>query len=307
MSKIKIILNHKFYKIIIIAAIVIAILSSMCIISVYPNQTAVIEFANSIHRVKDTSGPALKLPWESVEKIIQKNLIYTSKASTLITNDGIPVVVSISSVYQIDDIYTLKKSVRGELVTGAEYQIENSQYGQLKNTVASYKYSDIIGDAAKNPDIEKNKEEIINKIKDKTAEDVKRLGVTILDTYYVQFGIPDSSRTQIVKTITLQKEKDANSIIQQAKLDANNMKANKLKELNIAKNQANLYSQNKIAEAQKEAKAIYDSMYKTDPSFYSLYKNLKALEVLADNAKDQQITLEIPTDSEIGRSLLGTK
>lgn len=305
MNKIKIILNHKFYKIVIISMIVIAFLSSMCITSVYPNQTAVIEFANSIHRVKDTPGPALKLPWESVEKIIQKNLIYTSKASTLITNDGIPVVVSISSVYQIDDIYTLKKSVRGDLITGAEYQIENSQYGQLKNTVASYKYSDIIGDAAKYPEIEKNKEEIIKKIKDKTAEDVKRLGVIILDTYYVQFGIPDSSRAQIVKTITLQKEKDANSIIQQAKLDANNMKANKLKELNIAKNQANLYSQNKIAEAQKQAKAIYDSMYKTDSSFYSLYKNLKALEVLADNAKDQQITLEIPTDSEIGRSLLG--
>jgi len=157
MSKIKMILNHKFYKIVIMAMIVIAFLSLMCITSVYPNQTAVIEFANSIHRIKDTPGPALKLPWESVEKIIQKNLIYTSKASTLITNDGIPVVVSISSVYQIEDVYTLKKSVRGELITGAEYQIENSQYGQLKNTVASYKYSDIIGDAAKYPEIEKTR------------------------------------------------------------------------------------------------------------------------------------------------------
>jgi modulator of FtsH protease HflC len=305
MNKVKKVLNHKIYKIILILMIVVLLFSKTFMVSVYPNTTVVVEFANSIHKIKATPGPVFKMPWESVEIIMQKNLIYTSKPTTLITSDGIPIVVSISSVYNIDDIYTLKKSIRGDLITGAEYQIENSQYGELKNTVATYKYADMIGDAAKHPEIDKNKENIIKNIKDRTANDVKRLGITILDTYYVQFGIPEDSRSQIIKTITMQKQKDANSIIQQANLDANNMKNDKLKELNIEKNQANLYSQNKIAEAQKQAKAIYNSMYRTDANFYSLYKDLKALEVLSDNAKDGQITLEIPTDSEIGKAILG--
>ena len=53
--------------------IVVLLFSKTFMVSVYPNTTVVVEFANSIHKIKATPGPAFKMPWESVEIIMQKN------------------------------------------------------------------------------------------------------------------------------------------------------------------------------------------------------------------------------------------
>lgn len=69
-------------------------------------------------------------------------------------------------------------------------------------------------------------------------------------------------------------------------------------------NETQLYEKSAVAKGMDEAQKIYDTMYKTDSSFYEFFRTIKMYEKLAKE-KNGDMTITIPIDSPVGKVLMG--
>ncbi|WP_139903318.1 SPFH domain-containing protein [Clostridium thermarum] len=276
-----------------------------------PNQTVVIkQWDRPVRQVEN--GLAIKIPFIQKFEVVDTSMVmYSSKSSNTYTKDNKIFIMGPNIVFNIRDVNQMLLTVKNYI--GATSRVEDVVYEISKNVFAKYNYSDIIkncevGDAETgtlkieiNPILSKIEEEITNLAQDK----IKDYGLEIRRVIIPSIYLPEQNVEAIFTNITADRKRVADEIINDGIRQANDIRAEFQKQIKLLYNEAELYKSNTIAQGNEEAKNIYNSVYSTDVDFYQYYKTIKMWENVADSAGDNEITIQIPADSEIGKILMG--
>jgi modulator of FtsH protease HflC len=300
----------KFLNIMAIFIIVALLFCTFNVRAVYPQQTIVIKsFDKPIRYVGN--GIAVKLPLVNNFMTVDNNIKrYDSKASNVYTKDNRVLILGPTTMFKITDIKQYLVSVKNE--SGAISRLEDTVYEITKTVFSKYTYADIVRNvleekADKSLEIKKNEtlSNIEAEIDSLAKEKIKDYGLTIESVVLPSIMLPEDNVKTVYNNITADRKRAADEVLNQGIKEANEYRATFGKQIQLLRNEANLYKDQQVSEGKAEAKKIYESVYKADADFYSYYKTIKMYETQAKNAKDGEMIIQIPSNSEIGKILLG--
>lgn len=300
----------KIFNIIAIFIIVVIIFFTFNVRAVYPQQTMVIKsFDKPVRYVGN--GIAVKIPLINTFMVIDNNIKrYDSKASNVYTKDNRVLILGPTTLFKITDIKQYLVTVKNE--SGAISRIEDTVYEITKTVFSKYTYADIVKNVLEEKEdksLEIAKNEILSQIESDieslAKEKIKDYGLTIESIELPSIMLPEDNVKTVYNNITADRKRAADEVLNQGIKEANEYRAAFGKQIQLMRNEANLYKDQQISEGKAEAKKIYESVYEADADFYSYYKTIKMYEEMAKNAKDGEMVIQIPSDSEIGKILLG--
>jgi modulator of FtsH protease HflC len=300
----------RFFNIIASFIIVVIIFCTFNVRAVYPQQTMVIKsFDKPVRYVGN--GIAIKLPFINTFMIVDNNIKrYDSKTSNVYTKDNRVLILGPTTLFKITDIKQYLITVKNE--SGAISRIEDTVYEITKTVFSKYTYADIVKNVLeekedKSLEIAKNEtlSQIEAEIDSLAKEKIKDYGLTIESVVIPSIMLPEDNVKTVYNNITADRKRAADEVLNQGIKEANEYRAAFGKQIQLLRNEANLYKDQQISEGKAEAKKIYESVYEADAGFYSYYKTIKMYEEMAKNAKAGEMIMQIPSDSEIGKILLG--
>jgi modulator of FtsH protease HflC len=300
----------RFFNIIASFIIVVIIFCTFNVRAVYPQQTMVIKsFDKPVRYVGN--GIAVKLPFINTFMIVDNNIKrYDSKTSNVYTKDNRVLILGPTTLFKITDIKQYLITVKNE--SGAISRIEDTVYEITKTVFSKYTYADIVKNVLeekedKSLEIAKNEtlSQIEAEIDSLAKEKIKDYGLTIESVVIPSIMLPEDNVKTVYNNITADRKRAADEVLNQGIKEANEYRAAFGKQIQLLRNEANLYKDQQISEGKAEAKKIYESVYEADAGFYSYYKTIKMYEEMAKNAKAGEMIMQIPSDSEIGKILLG--
>jgi modulator of FtsH protease HflC len=300
----------RFFNIIASFIIIVIIFCTFNVRAVYPQQTMVIKsFDKPVRYVGN--GIAVKLPFINTFMIVDNNIKrYDSKTSNVYTKDNRVLILGPTTLFKITDIKQYLITVKNE--SGAISRIEDTVYEITKTVFSKYTYADIVKNVLeekedKSLEIAKNEtlSQIEAEIDSLAKEKIKDYGLTIESVVIPSIMLPEDNVKTVYNNITADRKRAADEVLNQGIKEANEYRAAFGKQIQLLRNEANLYKDQQISEGKAEAKKIYESVYEADAGFYSYYKTIKMYEEMAKNAKAGEMIMQIPSDSEIGKILLG--
>ena len=276
-----------------------------------PNQTVVVkQWDRPVKLV--SSGLAIKIPFIQKFEVVDTSMVmYASKPSNTYTKDNKIFILGPNIVFNIKDVNQMLLTVKN--YNGATSRVEDVVYEISKNIFAKYNYTDIIKncetgdkeagkiDVSINPILNNIEKEITEAAQEK----IKQYGLEISHVIIPSIYLPNQNVEAIFANITADRKRVADEIKNDGIRQANDIRAEFQKQIKLLHNEAELYKSNTIAQGNDEAKNIYNSVYTTDTDFYQYYKTIKMWENIADSATDNEITIQIPGNSEIGKILMG--
>lgn len=276
-----------------------------------PNQTVVVKQWDKPVKLV-SAGLAFKIPFiQKFEVIDTSKVMYSSKPSNTYTKDNKIFILGPNIVFSIKDVNQMLLTIKN--YNGATSRVEDVVYEISKNIFAKYDYNSIIKNC-ETGDKEAGKievsinpvlNEIEKEITEAAQERIKQYGLEISHVIIPSIYLPNQNVEAIFANITADRKRVADEITNDGIRQANDIRAEFQKQIKLLNNEAELYKSNTIAQGNDEAKKIYNSVYATDTDFYQYYKTIKMWENIADKSADNEITIQIPSNSEIGKILMG--
>ena len=258
-------------------------LISSCLFVVDQRQFALVFALGEIKKVINEPGLYFKLP-QPLQNIIyleKRTLtIDTPDADRFITKEKQNVVVDTYVKWRIDDAKLFYTSVAGR-VASANDRISRALRDGLNNEIATRTVNDVISG---------EREEVMESVTRRVAEDATQIGVRIVDVRLRKVEFADEIRDSVFRRMESERKAIASERRSEGAAEAEKIRANADRQRVGLLAQAYKQAQDIKGIGDAKAAAAYADAFGEDPEFAEFYRSLKAYRESFKSGSDLIIT-----------------
>ena len=258
-------------------------LISSCLFIVDQRQFALVFALGEIKKVVNEPGLYFKLP-QPLQNIIyleKRTLtIDTPDADRFITKEKQNVVVDTYVKWRIDDAKLFYTSVAGR-VASANDRISRALRDGLNNEIATRTVNDVISG---------EREEVMESVTRRVAEDATQIGVKIVDVRLRKVEFADEIRDSVFRRMESERKAIASERRSEGAAEAEKIRANADRQRVGLLAQAYKQAQDIKGIGDARAASSYADAFGEDPEFAEFYRSLKAYRESFKSGSDLIIT-----------------
>jgi membrane protease subunit HflC len=216
------------------------------------------------------NDPGLHFKWPLIQNVryFDNRLLTLDTPDTerFITSEKKNVLVDSFIKWRIDDVRQYYISVQGD-ETQAQIRISQTVKSALQDEFGKRTVHDVISG---------ERDEIMRIVREKLAEDAKRIGVMIVDVRLKRVELPQEVSESVYRRMEAERRAVASQLRSEGFSQAEKIRAEADRERQIIVAEAYKDAQRVKGEGDQRASAVYARAFGENPEFYSFYRSLEA-------------------------------
>jgi membrane protease subunit HflC len=214
--------------------------------------------------------PGLHFKWPLIQNVrfFDNRLLTLDTPDTerFITSEKKNVLVDSFIKWRIDDVRQYYISVQGD-ETQAQIRISQTVKSALQDEFGKRTVHDVISG---------ERDEIMRIVREKLAEDAKRIGVMVVDVRLKRVELPQEVSESVYRRMEAERRAVASQLRSEGFSQAEKIRAEADRERQIIVAEAYKDAQRVKGEGDQRASAVYARAFGENPEFYSFYRSLEA-------------------------------
>jgi len=120
------------------------------------------------------------------------------------------------------------------------------------------------------------REQVMNRVRDKVDQDLKRIGVEIIDVRLKRVDLPQDVSESVYRRMEAERKRIANELRSTGAAEAEKIRADADRQREVLLAEAYRDAQNVRGQGDAKSAAIYAAAFNQNPEFYSFYRSMEA-------------------------------
>jgi len=273
-------MNNRFLPVAVVAVLALVILGASAF-TVDQRQRAIVFQLGEVKDVVEEPGLHFKWPLIQNVKYFDRRILTWDdpEPQSFITAENKPVLVDAFVKWRIIDAKRYYVSVvsSGGDETQAARRINQTVTGLLREEFGKRTVHDVVSG---------ERHEIMNTVRDKVDQDVRPLGVEVVDVRLKRVDLPQEVSADVYRRMESERKRVAAEKRSSGSAEAEKIRADADKKREVIIAQAYSTAQRVKGEGDAKAAAIYAKAFSENPEFYSFYRSLEAYRASFKNKSD---------------------
>jgi membrane protease subunit HflC len=183
-----------------------------------------------------------------------------------LTSGNRPVLVDSFVKWRISDVRLYYVSVQGD-ETRAMQRIRQTIAGSLREEFGVRALHDVVSG---------QREDIMSKVRQKTDQDLKRIGVEVVDVRLKRVDLPQEVSESVFGRMQAERKRIANELRSTGGAEAERIRADADRQREIITAEAYRDAQRIKGEGDAKSSVIYAQAFSQNPEFYAFYRSMEA-------------------------------
>jgi membrane protease subunit HflC len=270
-------------KLPLLAGLIISVLIvlSMSIFTVDQRRFAIVRQFGEIKKVIDRPGLNFKWPLIQDVRFFEKRILTldTSEPERFITSEKKNVLVDLYVKWRIIDVRQYYISVGGDEAR-ARTRLQQTVNAGLREEFGKRTVHEVVSG---------EREQIMEKMRDKADQDTRKIGVQIIDVRLRRVDLPTEVSESVYRRMEAERKRVANELRSQGAAEAERIRADADKQREIIVAEAYRDAQKIKGEGDAKATALYGEAFAQSPEFYAFYRSLEAYRQSFRNKADVMV------------------
>ena len=247
---------------------VVALLVSSALFTVDQRQNAIVFQLGEVKEVVQKPGLHFKWPLLQNVRLFDMRILTFDDAEPLrfLTQGNRPVLVDSFVKWRIADVRQYYVSVQGDELRAAT---------RIKQTVAGV-LRDEFGARTVHEVVSGEREQVMNRVRDKVDQDLKRIGVEIIDVRLKRVDLPQDVSESVYRRMEAERKRIANELRSTGAAEAEKIRADADRQREVLLAEAYRDAQRIRGDGDAKSAAIYAAAFNQNPEFYSFYRSMEA-------------------------------
>ena len=247
---------------------VLALLVSSSLFTVDQRQNAIVFQLGEVKEVVNRSGLHFKWPLLQNVRHFDMRILTFDDAEPLrfLTQGNRPVLVDSFVKWRIADTRQYYVSVQGDELRAAT---------RIKQTVAGV-LRDEFGARTVHEVVSGERESVMNRVREKVDQDLRRIGVEIIDVRLKRVDLPQDVSESVYRRMEAERKRIANELRSTGAAEAEKIRADADRQREVLLAEAYRDAQRVRGEGDAKSAAIYAAAFNQNPEFYSFYRSMEA-------------------------------
>jgi membrane protease subunit HflC len=214
--------------------------------------------------------PGLHFKWPMLQNVrhFDMRILTYDDAEPLrfLTQGNRPVLVDSFVKWRINDVRQYYVSVEGDEFRAAT-RIRQTVSGALRDEFGARALHDVVSG---------EREQIMSRVRDKVDEDLKRIGVGVVDVRLKRVDLPADVSESVYRRMEAERKRIANEQRSTGAADAEKIRADADRQREVLLAEAYRDAQRVRGEGDAKAAAIYAAAFTQNPEFFSFYRSMEA-------------------------------
>ena len=248
--------------------VVLALVISSTLFTVDQRQNAIVFQLGEIKDVVQQPGLHFKWPMlQNVTHFDMRILTYDdAEPLRFLTQGNRPVLVDSFVKWRINDVRQYYVSVGGDEFRAAT-RIRQTVSGALRDEFGVRSLHDVVSG---------EREQIMSQVRQKVDEDLKRIGVGVVDVRLKRVDLPADVSESVYRRMEAERKRIANEQRSTGAADAEKIRADADRQREVLLAEAYRDAQRVRGEGDAKAAAIYAAAFNQNPEFFSFYRSMEA-------------------------------
>jgi modulator of FtsH protease HflC len=277
-------------RVVLAVVVLLLVLLSQSVFLVTEGEQALVFQLGKHERTIREQGLYYRIPLiQEVRTLASKVLSADARsADEYMTMDKKRLIVDTVSRWKIEDPLLFYQTVRD--YHGALMRLNAIIFGSLRQEIGNYNFRDFIRE---------KREHIMRKVATGTAEQARRMGISIIDVRIKRVDLPEEVQASVFARMKAERERIAKRYRAEGDQQAREIRAKADKDREIILAEAYKQSQTLRGEGDAEATAIYASAYSKDAEFFSFLRRLEVYK----NVLPHDTSILLRPDTELMKYL----
>ena len=248
--------------------IVVALLASSTLYSVDQRQNAVVFQLGEVKEVVTKPGLHFKWPLLQNVRLFDMRILTFDDAEPLrfLTQGNRPVLVDSFVKWRVADVRQYYVSVQGDEFR-AQTRIKQTVSGTLRDEFGVRGLHEVVSG---------EREQIMSRVRQKTEQDLQRIGVEIIDVRLKRVDLPPDVSESVYRRMEAERKRIANELRSTGAAEAEKIRADAERQREVILAEAYRDAQRVRGEGDGKSAAIYAAAFNQNPEFYSFYRSMEA-------------------------------
>jgi membrane protease subunit HflC len=248
--------------------VVVALLVSSTLFTVDQRQNAIVFQLGEVKEVVREPGLHFKWPMlQNVRHFDMRILTYDdAEPLRFLTQGNRPVLVDSFVKWRIADVRQYYVSVQGDEFRAAT-RIRQTVSGTLREEFGTRTLHDVVSG---------ERDKIMDQVRAKVDEDLKRIGVEIIDVRLKRVDLPADVSESVYRRMEAERKRIANELRSTGAAEAEKIRADADRQREVLLAEAYRDAQNIRGQGDAKAAAIYAAAFNQNPEFYAFYRSMEA-------------------------------
>ena len=248
--------------------VVAALIVSSALFTVDQRQNAIVFQLGEVKEIVRQPGLHFKWPMlQNVRHFDMRILTYDdAEPLRFLTQGNRPVLVDSFVKWRINDVQQYYVSVEGDEFRAAT-RIRQTVSGALRDEFGARALHDVVSG---------EREQIMSRVRDKVDEDLKRIGVGVVDVRLKRVDLPADVSESVYRRMEAERKRIANEQRSTGAADAEKIRADADRQREVLLAEAYRDAQRVRGEGDAKAAAIYAAAFNQNPEFFSFYRSMEA-------------------------------
>ena len=248
--------------------IVAALLVSSTLFTVDQRQNAIVFQLGEVKEVIQKPGLHLKWPLLQNVRLFDMRILTYDDLEPLrfLTQGNRPVLVDSFVKWRINDVRQYYVSVQGDEFR-ASTRIRQTISGTLREEFGTRSLHDVVSG---------EREAIMSQVREKVDQDLKRIGVEIIDVRLKRVDLPQDVSESVYRRMEAERKRIANELRSTGAADAEKIRADADRQREVLLAEAYRDAQRVRGEGDAKAAATYAAAFSQNPEFYAFYRSMDA-------------------------------
>jgi modulator of FtsH protease HflC len=248
--------------------VVAALIVSSAVFTVDQRQNAIVFQLGEVREV--VTRPGLHFKWPLVQNVrhFDMRILSYDDAEPLrfLTQGNRPVLVDSFGKWRIVDVRQYYVSVQGDEFRAAT-RIRQTVSGTLRDEFGVRSLHDVVSG---------ERDLIMNRVREKVDQDLKRIGVAIIDVRLKRVDLPQDVSESVYRRMEAERKRIANEQRSTGAADAEKIRADADRQREVLLAEAYRDAQRVRGEGDARAASIYAAAFQQNPEFFSFYRSMEA-------------------------------
>ena len=248
--------------------VVVVLLVSSTLFTVDQRQNAIVFQLGEVKEVVQRSGLHFKWPLLQNVRLFDMRILTYDDAEPLrfLTQGNRPVLVDSFVKWRIADVRQYYVSVQGDEFRAAT-RIRQTVSGTLREEFGTRSLHDVVSG---------EREVIMSQVREKVDQDLKRIGVEIIDVRLKRVDLPTDVSESVYRRMEAERKRIANELRSTGAAEAEKIRADADRQREVLLAEAYRDAQRLRGEGDAKSAAIYAAAFNQNPEFYSFYRSMEA-------------------------------
>ena len=253
---------------IIAAVVLVALLTSSALFTVDQRQNAMVFQLGEVKEV--IAKPGLHFKWPLIQNVRHFDMrILTfddAEPQRFLTSGNRPVLVDSFVKWRISDVRLYYVSVQGDEMRAMQ-RIRQTIAGSLREEFGVRALHDVVSG---------QREDIMSKVRQKTDQDLRRIGVEVVDVRLKRVDLPTDVSDSVFGRMQAERKRIANELRSTGAAEAEKIRADADRQREVILAEAYRDAQRIKGDGDAKASAIYAQAFSQNPEFYAFYRSMEA-------------------------------